>query len=215
MKQFTIKSLVLGSMAALIFACGSSNSVISHGLISKRKYTSGFHVNNKGNWKSSKEDQATATVETKVESKKETASIQLVKEQTFTAPKSNREVQTLAIAAPKNEQTNDFTATSAVNNETASMTVAQERTQKRFASNKEVAQKLNKHAVKAAKKESRGMRPEPIVFILLSLFIPFVAVGLATDWEAKPVICNLLWSLLCGIPGIIHAFVVCKRERAI
>jgi uncharacterized membrane protein YqaE (UPF0057 family) len=64
-------------------------------------------------------------------------------------------------------------------------------------------------------KESKGNSVDPIVYILLALFIPFVAVGLATDWEVKDVVINLLLCLLCGIPGIIHAFVVCKREGVI
>ena len=56
---------------------------------------------------------------------------------------------------------------------------------------------------------------EPLVYILLCLLIPFLAVGFATDWDVNDVIINLLLCLLCGIPGIIHAFVVCNREGVI
>ncbi len=45
------------------------------------------------------------------------------------------------------------------------------------------------------------------VLIVLCFFLPFVAVGLKTDW-GMPVIYNLLWCLLGGVPGIIHALYV-------
>ncbi|MBK6526190.1 MAG: YqaE/Pmp3 family membrane protein [Crocinitomicaceae bacterium] len=47
--------------------------------------------------------------------------------------------------------------------------------------------------------------------MVLCFFIPWLAVGLATDWDLKPLIFNLLWSLTC-IGGIIHALVVVSRE---
>lgn len=64
---------------------------------------------------------------------------------------------------------------------------------------------------KAAKKSSE---PSKGLYIVLAIFIPFVAVGLATDWDT-PTWWNLLWCLLCGIPGIIHAFIVLSREGKI
>ena len=47
---------------------------------------------------------------------------------------------------------------------------------------------------------------------VLCFFIPFLAVGLATDWDVKTVLINLLWTCLCGIPGIIHAFIVVSKN---
>jgi len=46
---------------------------------------------------------------------------------------------------------------------------------------------------------------------ILAFVIPFVAVGLVTDWEIKDVLINLLLTALCGIPGIIHAFIKVKN----
>jgi len=46
---------------------------------------------------------------------------------------------------------------------------------------------------------------------LLAFFIPFVAVGMVTDWEIKDILINLLLTALCGIPGIIHAFIKVKN----
>ncbi len=52
-----------------------------------------------------------------------------------------------------------------------------------------------------------------VLLYILAILIPPVAVGLATNWDMMPIIYNLLWCLLCGLPGIIHAFIVIARER--
>jgi uncharacterized membrane protein YqaE (UPF0057 family) len=74
-------------------------------------------------------------------------------------------------------------------------------------------------ALKAAQKMIKKRLPvgaggEPVdktVYIILAIFIPFVAVGLATDWDGNDwIICLVLW-LLCTIPGIIYAFVKMKN----
>lgn len=53
MKKFTIINLLI-VFAFILGACGSSNSVVNNHLISKRKYTKGFHVNKRSNLKSDK-----------------------------------------------------------------------------------------------------------------------------------------------------------------
>jgi len=71
-----------------------------------------------------------------------------------------------------------------------------------------------KKAVKEAKKSNSskgGGVPIAVLYLLCFLF-PVIAVGLATDWDLMPMIYNLLWTLLCGIPGVIHAIIVVKRE---
>lgn len=52
-----------------------------------------------------------------------------------------------------------------------------------------------------------------VLLYILCVLIPFVAVGLVTDWEVKDVVINLLLSLLCWIPGIIHAFIKVNENR--
>ncbi|MCX6191437.1 MAG: YqaE/Pmp3 family membrane protein [Flavobacteriia bacterium] len=54
--------------------------------------------------------------------------------------------------------------------------------------------------------------PSTGLLYVLCFFIPFLAVGLATDWDTNTVLINLLWTLLCGIPGIIHAIIVVGRN---
>lgn len=78
------------------------------------------------------------------------------------------------------------------------------------------AQKIIKKAAvksiaKAAKKTSSGDVPTWALFVLCFVF-PVLAVGFATNWDVMPIIYNLLWTLLCGFPGIIHAIIVVARE---
>lgn len=56
-----------------------------------------------------------------------------------------------------------------------------------------------------------GQSPDKALLIVLCFLIPWLAVGLATNWEIKPLVFNLLWSLTC-IGGIIHALIVVSRE---
>lgn len=67
----------------------------------------------------------------------------------------------------------------------------------------------NKSPLNQTKKDDSPL----ILLYILAILIPFVAVGIATNWDLLPVIYNLLWSMLCGLPGIIHAFIVIKRTR--
>ena len=53
MKKVRIISAIAG-LSIILASCGSSNNVVSNRLISKRKYTKGFHINSNGHYKSSK-----------------------------------------------------------------------------------------------------------------------------------------------------------------
>lgn len=54
--------------------------------------------------------------------------------------------------------------------------------------------------------------PYIVLFILCFIFPPIV-VGLVTDWDTEIIIYNLLWCVLCGFPGIIHALIILGRYR--
>jgi len=52
--------------------------------------------------------------------------------------------------------------------------------------------------------------PSKGVLIVLAIFIPFLAVGLKTDWSIS-VLWNLLWCCLGVLPGIIHALIIVTK----
>jgi uncharacterized membrane protein YqaE (UPF0057 family) len=73
---------------------------------------------------------------------------------------------------------------------------------------KEEMKSLRK-AVKSSKKSDDV--PIGLLYILCFLF-PFIAVGIVTDWDLYTILINLLWSLLCVFPGIIHALIIVGRN---
>ena len=54
MRKLTFINLIIASILILA-SCSTSNNVVSNKLISKRKYTKGFHINKKANYKATKE----------------------------------------------------------------------------------------------------------------------------------------------------------------
>jgi uncharacterized membrane protein YqaE (UPF0057 family) len=68
-----------------------------------------------------------------------------------------------------------------------------------------------KVSTKIVKKALKNDVPKGLLYVLC-FFIPWLAVGLATDWDIKTVLINILWTFLCGIPGIIHAIIIVGRN---
>ncbi|MDW8235620.1 MAG: YqaE/Pmp3 family membrane protein [Bacteroidia bacterium] len=53
--------------------------------------------------------------------------------------------------------------------------------------------------------------PSKGLLIVLAIFIPWLAVGLATDWEFKHVLINILLGLFTCLGGIIHAIIIVNK----
>jgi uncharacterized membrane protein YqaE (UPF0057 family) len=66
-------------------------------------------------------------------------------------------------------------------------------------------------STKIVKKALKDDVPIGLLYVLC-FFIPFLAVGLATNWDINKVLINILWTFLCGIPGIIHAIIIVGRN---
>jgi uncharacterized membrane protein YqaE (UPF0057 family) len=83
--------------------------------------------------------------------------------------------------------------------------------------NKEVKQ-ISKQERKALHKALKSQKqsddiPVGILYVICFLFpFSFIAVGIVTDWDITTIIVNIFWTLLCGIPGIIHALIVVSRN---
>ena len=76
---------------------------------------------------------------------------------------------------------------------------------------KEVASNKTMASTKIVKKALKNDVPTGLLYVLC-FFIPWLAVGFATDWDMKTVLINILWTFLCGIPGIIHAIIIVGRN---
>ena len=105
--------------------------------------------------------------------------------------------------------------TNEVNSEVSSV-VNNTKTEKVNSSSKasssmEVASNKTMNSTKIVKKANNKDVSKGLLY-LLCFFIPWLAVGLATDWDVKTVVINILWTCLCGIPGIIHAIIIVGRN---
>ncbi len=61
---------------------------------------------------------------------------------------------------------------------------------------------------KKAVKNNSSMSDMDILLLILCFLMPFLAVGLATDWDVTKVLICLILSLLIWVPGIIYALLV-------
>ena len=95
--------------------------------------------------------------------------------------------------------------------EKISQTVVQEKASNSNLKYENQTIKSKEKALKASDSNLGGDVPTGLLYVLC-FFIPWLAVGLATDWDLKKVIINILWTMLCGIPGIIHAFIVVSKN---
>jgi uncharacterized membrane protein YqaE (UPF0057 family) len=108
--------------------------------------------------------------------------------------------------------TNDLHASFPVNQtEKSSQTVVQEKTSSSDLKYENQTIKSSEKALEASDSNLGGDVPTGLLYVLC-FFIPWLAVGLATDWDIKKVLINILLTMLCGIPGIIHAFIVVSKN---
>ncbi len=174
----------------------------------KRVYNRGFHIE----WFESKGSDKVATVQAKKAEKKQNSA----NEQTLASTSENNaktESMDLSIQETKTVMSvvkeNNKNTVSAPKVFFKSTKIAEKMLAKK---SNTFAKPIMKAAVKQMTKPNKTADADMILLYVLCIFIPPLAVGLATDWESTPVISNILWCLLCGLPGIIHAFIVVNRE---
>lgn len=165
--------------------------------IEKRHYRNGFYVN----WNKSNDNITLAANEK-----------QTVGAPNETVANSQQEnfVETTTAVQDVNEKDVDLTING--NKNELSVTGADQTTvaapgvkENTVVANKQILKKAQKQAQKSGGDVPKGL------LIVLCFLLPWLAVGLATDWDVKAVIINLLWSLTC-IGGIIHALIVVNRN---
>ena len=94
-----------------------------------------------------------------------------------------------------------------VNVKTSTLEVKIEKTKRNSVS---IQNKLESKKLSHTKK---GSDVPFVLLVILCFIIPPVAVGLATDWDLTPVLWNIVWCVICGVPGIIHALIHVTRNR--
>lgn len=214
MKKITIYVALIGFLAS----CSTSNDVVKNGMFQKRKYNKGWYVNksqNVANKKGTEKQEVEYTIasnkshtnDVKIESisKEDNLATNTIVNNDLSVP-TNTKKENIAIVVAK-RKLNKLTKNNekAIANQEAVFVegtneIAKAEPQKISKSNKaDGATSSNGHSM--------------LLLYILAIFIPPVAVGLVTDWETDPVLFNILWTLLCGLPGIIHAFIIIGRYR--
>lgn len=208
MKNFIRIQLVALFGVLILSACSTSNDVVSNNFITKRKHNKGFHLNLKNNYSSQKGEELAKSEKV---SKKEI--INTENEVVI----ANNETANITVASAND---NVFMVESTVETPSFENAIVEKaeiaadtKTVKNVKSNKENETVISKSVLKKIvnKTKKGGDIPTGLLYVL-AFFIPWLAVGLVTDWDIKTVVINLLWTCLCGIPGIIHAFIVVARE---
>lgn len=186
--KFTIAVAVILS-AVLITSC----------TIEKRHYMSGYHVewnksDNKSKQVTNEQQEAQALVQEQV---------QPVQNAVISTSEENNAVVVQPVV---NEESKAISA--------ASVIVGSEKVNADNTTSDAVkpgVSSIREAKYKTEKSEQPGDDVPKGLLIVLCFLMPWLAVGLATDWDVKTIIINLLWSLTC-IGGIIHALIVVNRE---
>lgn len=205
------KIYAIGIGAIIMASCATSNQVVSNKLIQKRKYNKGWHVNATKSYDKSSvelEEEVTSVIYTDVMVQEETAVFYEVEEGNSVVANSSAQSMNYSSLSDENNSTNNSSShnselmevNSLVTNsyETQALQVIQEENITQFVSQKE------------NKKSSNSDDDMLILLYILAILIPFVAVGIVTDWDLTKVLINILLCFLCYIPGVIHAFITIR-----
>lgn len=208
MKQIISKSfffITLVSIFAIVFSsCSTSESVVNNGFLQKRKYNKGFHKSIKKNHKkqSVQEKEVLVYNETEVVKIEKVNAIKEVAEKSnFTAVvRENNQTEEVAVVTLK--ENNSIKEEAPVKEHKAieklSNTVAKVKT------------KVSKETIinNSSSNTTNTTDDMMILLIILAILLPFVAVGIYTDWDVTKVLIAVLLSLLFWLPGIIYALLV-------
>jgi uncharacterized membrane protein YqaE (UPF0057 family) len=203
-------------MKKILLVAASILFLVASCTVEKRVYSNGFNVQWHAMNGISKKDKQ---VELNSEMEELTAA------QVIKAPKAN------VSTSSTYEATVEETTTSIPQNDVASVDVAPVAIDAKIVANdiKGMAattfqnSEISKAAKHVSKQEMKTLRkvlktqkksddiPVGLLYVLC-FFIPFLAVGIVTDWDTNSVLLNILLTCLCGIPGIIHAFIVVSKN---
>lgn len=210
------KITAIAMLTAILASCSTSNEVVSNGLFQKRKYNKGWYANKSTKVKETKGEQVKDVYTTQEElAINNSEEIKVASNKEEVKPISKQYITKEDVVAQPQKTVLASTDKKEEKIVSTSVVIAEEQNAVAFEELKKVSEtapvEIKQGESQSGDTSSNG---HPMILLyLLAIFIPFVAVGLVTDWEATPTISNILWTLLCGIPGIIHAFIIIARYR--
>jgi uncharacterized membrane protein YqaE (UPF0057 family) len=190
-----MKKIILPALAVLVLAVTFNSCSME-----KRHYMKGYYMSKNNN------KEVTAKPSVKQVAAIENAAIVEVKQESAPVATTSNEAVAVQPVIMNENNTPVVLNKAVVENVKSSTPVTTVKSDKKSdrptISKGKAAQKAKNHG---------SQMPEKGLLILLAIFIPWLAVGLATDWEIKPLLINLLLSLTC-IGAIIHAIVIVNRN---
>jgi uncharacterized membrane protein YqaE (UPF0057 family) len=199
-KNLTTRIFGTLAIAGFLFSCSTSGDLT----IEKRRYRNGFYVSRSSSNKTEKAEQ------------------KRVAQNDAIAPRQAHQLQSTPVQ-PTLEQPSAVAVNSVAVTPTSApqQIVSANKFEKAApAATTSFSKKEVRNAAKAILKKSQQLPNssskddvDPIVIILCCIFIPPLAVYLIKGDADKDFIINLILTLLCGIPGIIHAFIVYSKNK--
>lgn len=216
MKKVILRRALAFVCLVTLVACSTSNEVASKRGIQKRKYTKGYFFDFKKNYGNTSSEDQIAQSDSKTErnviepiqlTSVDRISIEEVdaKENLTTVESTPITVEPVVKERKQKTQISEDIARSSVEASAISKKDVQS-IRKAFKNKK----KQFKHQIKEITSHSGS--DDEILYYILAILIPFLAVGLVTDWDVGQVILNLILCCLCGLPGIIHALIVVSKN---
>lgn len=209
MKRLIIASLSAVILASGISSCSSSESVVSNNFLQKRKYNKGFHKSTR----KSKNNNEKNNIETLAFNDNNFVEKKEFKNNVAINPTKTPQETTTKVSV-KNEITQ--------NNSIGETTIkkgkkATENYNKNESIISKTINKVEKNIIKNSNVASvsnteNTQDVNTLLLYILCFFIPFLAVGIVTDWNVGTVLLNLLLCLLFFIPGLIHALIVVSKN---
>jgi len=207
-----MKKLVGVALGALLIAgCSTSNEVASNKLFQKRKYQKGWHVNasprfDKNSVHTEEElvEARELLVETEKEEKVLVASQSINASQNETIEFSEELVEEMNVSFFQKFQSENTENVTKLDLPSTALEIEPIELN-------EVEIEPSNQQISPSNTESNSTDDDMLLLLYLcAIFIPFVAVGIATDWELDKVLIAVLLSFLCWIPGVIYAFIIIR-----
>jgi uncharacterized membrane protein YqaE (UPF0057 family) len=219
MKNFNRIQVVALFGVLILNACSTSNDVVSNNFITKRKHNKGFHIDFKSKYDSQKgsdlaqEELSMANDKTIISAAKKTEKSEVDYENHLVS--SSIDNKFVSDAVESRDYVNVAETSSEIESNSTSVF---ENGKNNFVASEKSSKKetkiATKQTIKALKKLAKSNQKDDtshILIIVLCFFLPPVAVYLNQgEWNDKCWI-NLLLTCLCGLPGVIHALIVCLK----
>ncbi len=202
----SMRTLLSLMLAIIITSCSTSNDVVSNRSIQKRKYNSGFYFAFNKKISNKKNDTADNIVDTK-----DVDEALQVNETKETSPQAFEKIEINEVSATANFDElipeEDYNS--------SSKEIKQERKERGALfpnlSNKNISLNFTKPVQTQKNIESNNSSSGGDMFILLVIlcfFLPWLSVGLYTDWDVMLTVVSLLLWFLFWLPGVIFGLLV-------